>query len=135
MDTAKSPLVLFPPTNFTNALLLLIPAALLLLFLIYRIRLRFLKPGIAFTALVAIAAIALTSCPEPPPANTTQEVYVMTWVDSDKTEDWFAGEDFSTDVQIYAPAGDYTFKFVFIDADSDPVTTGSASGGLTLTIE
>jgi hypothetical protein len=136
MDTSKSPLVSFPPTDFTGALLLLIPASLLIVFLILRKRMRLVKQGVAFavTALVAVAAITFTGCPAPP-ANTTQEVYNMTWANSDETEDWFAGEDFSADVQIYASPGDYTFRFVFKDSTGTEVTNGSAAGDLTLTIE
>lgn len=82
-----------------------------------------------------IAAMGFVGCPAPPPENTIKEVYDMIWINSDETEDWFLGEDFSTEITIVAPAGDYTFKFYFKDSGGNPVFGRKASGELSLTIE
>jgi len=115
VDTARAPFFLSPPGGTTLFLALLTLTALSLLIWLFRMRIK--RARVLFVSIMAIAILIAGSCPGSDGNGelTTEELYDMTWVNSDPTVEWGVGEDFAAVVKINAPAGDYNFRFIFQD--------------------
>ncbi len=135
VDTARAPFLFKPPGGNMAFFTLLTLADLAMLVFIFRRR--FKRASVLLVSIMAIAALIAGSCPGSGDGDepTTEELYDMTWINSNPAVNWFAGEDFAATVKIVAPAGDYTFSFLFKDDEGNDADAGAALGDHTVTIQ
>jgi hypothetical protein len=135
VDTAKAPFLFKFPGGKMEFFTLLTLAALAMMIWIFRARIR--RASLLLVSIMAVAVLIAGSCPGSSDGDepTTEELYDMTWINSNPTVDWSGGEDFAATVKIVAPAGNYTFSFLFVDDEGNDADAGTALGDQTLTIE